>query len=217
MQEHLRPTYYCDHHHSRIQTAAAELTSGNEDPMAIAMRTFYYVRDGIRYGFDRYRRRASETLSRGYGVCWNKSLLLVTLLRCNRIPARLASIPVKRSFCKPTLGRWHRLANHPFHHCVVQALVNNRWTLLDPVLDKPTFNAFFLPAGVKWGIDFDGRQDVRLYTESILGPPVIHPDIDTTLEEKVGNRELPGYLATIGYRHVNRQIWKKAGARLAIR
>ena len=53
---------------------------------------------------------------------------------------------------------------------------------------------------------------MRLYTESILGPPVRHPDIDAILEKRVGNRELPGYLATIGNGYINRQMWRKAEA-----
>ena len=132
---------------------AAGLKADLNDPVAIAERTFYYVRDQIRFGFDLYKRKASETLAHGYGVCWNKSLLLVALLRCNRIPAQFGAIPVKRSFVKPAIGCWHWLANHPFQHCLVYAFLNHRWTVLDVPLDETTYNAFFLPLGVAWGID----------------------------------------------------------------
>lgn len=76
MEDHLQSTSYCDHHHPQIQATATELKADLDDPVAIAVSTFYFVKDRIRFGFDRYRRKASATLTKGYGACWNKSLLL---------------------------------------------------------------------------------------------------------------------------------------------
>lgn len=211
MKDALRVTYYCDHGHPDIQEIAAELKSEDKNLLTIARRTFYFVRDGFPFGFDLYQRKASETLKRGYGACWNKSLLLVALLRCNQIPVHFGSIPLKRDFVQPAIGGWHRLANSPYNHCLVHAFLNNRWTLLDVPLDKKTFNALFLPLGVSWGIDWNGKEDVHLYRESVVGSPQIHPDIDATLNQKVGNTELPKCLALIGNRFVNIRMWKRAG------
>ncbi|MHC1744895.1 MAG: transglutaminase-like domain-containing protein [Syntrophobacteraceae bacterium] len=213
MDDALGPTGYCDCAHPDIQAGAATLGAGEEDPVAIARRTFYFVRDRLPFGFDLYRRKASETLKCGYGVCWNKSLLLVALLRSNGIPARLGSIPVRRSFVKPAIGGWHRLSNDPYNHSLVHAYINHRWTILDAVLDKETYEAFFLSSGVDWDIEWNGEDDVRLYTESIVGPDVMHPDIDAAIESKVGNAELPRFLAIIGNRCMNRQMWKRIGHR----
>ncbi len=212
MENALRETFYCDHSHPDIQAAAAGLRAGRQSATAIAGRTFHYVRDRFPFGFDLYQRKASETLKTGYGVCWNKSLLLVALLRCNGIPAHFGSIPVRRSFVKPAIGAWHHLANNPFNHCLVHAYLNHRWTILDPVLDKKTYEAFFLSLGVEWGIDWNGEDDMLLYTESVLGSPVVHPDIDAAINGKVGNVELPRFLAMMGNRQVNRGMWKKVEA-----
>jgi len=76
MEDTLQQTFYCDHDHPDIQAVAARLKAGDKDPVTIAGRTFYFVRDKFPFGFDLYQRKASETLKRGYGVCWNKSLLL---------------------------------------------------------------------------------------------------------------------------------------------
>ncbi|MBF0550715.1 MAG: transglutaminase domain-containing protein [Deltaproteobacteria bacterium] len=211
MEDALRQTFYCDHGHPDIQTVAADLKGDESDPVTIARRTFYFVRDRFPFGYDLYQTKASETLKRGYGVCWNKSLLLTALLRCNRIPARFGSIPLKRSFVRPAIGAWHWMANNPYHHCLVHAYLNQRWTILDTVLDKQTYESFFRPVGVAWDIDWNGRDDVHLYTESLAGPPVMHLDLDAALDQKVGNAELPKFLAVIGNRHMNKQMWKKAG------
>jgi transglutaminase-like putative cysteine protease len=205
----LSNTRYCDFDHPAIQSLAETLKGKDDDPAVIAIRTFYYVRDQIVFGFNYYQRKASDVLKKGHGACWNKALLLVALLRCNHIPACLGSISVKRTFVKPAIGIWHWLANNPFNHCVVKVCLNDRWILIDAVLDTKTHAACFVPAGVQWPIDWDGENDVNLYTESVLGPAVVHPNIDKVLDNKVGNRELPKLLATIGYRYVNRTMWNK--------
>ena len=69
---------------------------------------------------------------------------------------------MKRTFIQPAIGAWHRLANDPFHHCMVHAYLNDRWTILDAVLDKGTYATFYRSAGVQWGIDWNGEDDVRL-------------------------------------------------------
>ncbi|KUO77550.1 MAG: hypothetical protein APF81_27905 [Desulfosporosinus sp. BRH_c37] len=212
MENELKQTFYCDHGHPDIQAVARSLKAGETDPVAIAKLTFYYVRERFPFGFDLYQRKASETLKQGYGVCWNKSLLLVALLRCNQIPAQFGSIPVRRSFVKPAIGAWYWLANNPFYHCLVHAYLNHRWTIMDVTLDKRTYEAFFLPWGVEWGIDWNGVDDVHLYTESVVGPSVTHPDIDAAINKKMGNTELPKCLAAIGNSYMNRQMWKRAEA-----
>ena len=213
MTDALETTFYCDHDHPEIQAAAARLKQGGGAPAGVAMRAFTFVRDGLPFGIDLYRRKASETLRRGYGVCWNKNLLLVALLRCNGIPARFGSVAVRRTFCEPALGAMHRLNNDPFHHCLTHVLLDGRWTILDPTLDRRTYDAFFAPRGVAWGIDWDGKGDVWIYTESIVGAAVVHEDVDATLERRLGNTELPAPLALLGNACVNAWMWRRAAAR----
>ena len=205
------PTYYCDYDHPDIQKIAAILRSEGDDQVSITMQTFKYVRDKIAFGFDLFRTKASDTLKCKYGACWNKSLLLTALLRCNQIEAHFGSIPLKRTFIRPAIGSWHWLANSPYNHCVVHATINSRRIILDAVLDKQTYEAFYAPLNVEWGIDWNGEEDVRLYTESVLGPPVMYQDIDKILDKKVGNIELPEPLAKIGNNIVNRRMWKITG------
>jgi hypothetical protein len=48
-----------------------------------------------------------------------------------------------------------------------------------------------------------------LYKESIIGPVVTYTDIDAVIEKKVGNIQLPKPLALLGYKYINKQIWKQ--------
>lgn len=209
MQDTLQKTKYCNFDHPDIHKIANSLKAGDDDPVTIAARTFYFVRDNISFGFDLFQTSASDTLKRGYGACWNKSILLTALLRCNKINALFGSIPLKRNFIQPVIGWLYLLANTPYNHCLVNAYVNNSWTILDPVLDKKTYETFFLPRGVEWGIDWNDEDDVNLYTESVQGPPIMHTDIDNAINKRVGNSELPRPIAIIGNKFINKYIRKK--------
>ncbi len=93
----LQETFYCNYNHKAIQATAEELSRGTSDLAELAKRMFKYVRDNITFGCDLYKVKASDTLEKGFGACWNKSILLVALLRCKKIPAELGSIPLAES------------------------------------------------------------------------------------------------------------------------
>lgn len=209
MTDDLKATEYCDIHHPSIQALASANNTGY--PVETARKLFYYVRDRIVTGYDLYAVRASRILEQGYGICWGKSLLLTALLRANGIPARFGTIPVHRRFIRPLIGSLHYLANSPYYHCVTLARLNSRWTVLDTVLDKTTYETFFVPAGVAWGIDWNGADDCRLYTESVVGEPMNHDNLDEAIRQKAGNQELPAFIAKPLYNAVNRRIWVRTG------
>ncbi len=210
----LKETFYCNFNHPAITDLAAHLSAaGTSDPLEVAKRSFYHVRDEIPYGLDLFRRKASETLERGYGVCWNKSLLLVALLRCNLIPAYFGSIPMRREFSKPAAGLAYLFTNNPYHHCVAHAHLNGRWIVLDTVLDQKTYDTCYRPLNVQWGIDWDGENDCRLYEEHIAGPAEMHRDIDQTIDNKVGNKEWPWIFAIMANKMINRKLWRRTGVR----
>lgn len=212
METALEKTTFCDIDHPSIKTLAAELSTEASSPAEITAKTFYFVRDTIITGYDLYRQRASQVLEKGHGICWGKSLLLTALLRCSGIPAHFGTIPVHRKFIAPLIGWMHHLANSPYNHCIVHAYVNERWTILDPVLDKKTFNTFFSPLHVSWHIDWNGKDDCRLYTNHVVGEPVFHKNIDETISNRAGNTELPEFLARQANRFMNKKIWEKTGA-----
>jgi len=209
MKETLKETYFCDYNHPTIKKLAEELSEQTSDSVELAKKTFYYVRDNIVTGYDLYKTKASVILKKGYGICWGKSTLLIALLRCNKIESQFGTIPVHRKFIEPLIGPLYHLANSPYNHCVVHAFLNDRWTILDPVLDKITYDTFLAPRNVPWGIDWNGKDDCRLYTESIVGEPVIHEDIDDTIRKKAGNTELPVFIAQTANNFINKRIWKK--------
>lgn len=211
MKKTLEATYFCDYNHPSIQRLAENLAENTSDPVEIAKKTLYFVRDSITTGVDFYKTKASDVLARGYGICWGKSILLISLLRSNKIEAKFGTIPVHRKFIEPLFGNFYHLVNSPYNHCVVHAFLNQHWVVLDAVLDKKTYDTLFVPKKVAWGIDWNGKNDCKLYTESVLGDPVVYEDVDQTILKKAGNTELPAFISRKLNHFLNKRIWEKTG------
>ncbi len=212
-QAYIQKSVYCDFDHPAVAGLAKDFATGEPDPARVTLAAFKYIRDNIRFGFDLARVKASETLAKGYGVCWNKSLLLVALLRSNKIPARMAYYPVKREFMRPAMGDACQTLTDPFNHCFTQVQLNGRWIAADPTLDPPTYSKLFLPHQVPWGIEWDGKQDMQLYTQHVAGPAVVIEDIDTTMQQNVGNVLPPPSEAEAIFGPANQQMWQAVDAK----
>lgn len=211
-ETYLQKSVYCDFDNPAVSRLAKNLADFGPDPAKVALATFKHVRDNIRFGGDLVRVRASETLAKGYGACWNKSLLLTALLRSNKIPARMAYNPLKNEFMRPALGEACQSLIEPFNHCFTQVQLNGRWIAADATLDTPTYTKIFLPCQVPWGIEWDGEQDMQLYTENITGPVVVIEDIDTAIQQDVGNILPPPPEAEAFFESGNQLMWQAVDA-----
>ena len=207
-QTNIQETVFCDVNHTVVLTLAKELAGEETDTVKITQAVFKHVRDNIRFGFDLVQVKASQTLEKGYGVCWNKALLLTALLRANRVPARLAFNPVQREFMKPVMGDACQTLPETINHCFVQVYLDSDWICVDATLDAATYKTFFVPHDVPWGIDWDGAEDLRLYTESIVGPVEPIEDIDAAIQQDVGNVMPPPAEAGLFFESVNQQMWQ---------
>jgi transglutaminase-like putative cysteine protease len=210
---HIQKSIYCDVDHPAVSSSAKDRANNESDPAMVTRLIFKHVRDNIRFGFDLVRVKASETLTKGYGACWNKALLLVALLRSNKIPARMAYNPVNREFMRPAMGDACQTLVEPFNHCFTQVQLNGKWVTADATLDTPTYRKLFLPYQVSWGIDWDGKIDMQLYTEHIAGPVVVIEDIDAAILQNVGNVLPPPSEAEAFFRPANQQMWQVVTAK----
>lgn len=204
----IQETTFCDFNHPTVTSLAKKLANGETDARKITEAVFKHVRDNIRFGFDLVQVKASETLAKGYGVCWNKALLMVALLRSNKIPARLAFNPVKREFMKPAMGDAYQTLPETINHCFAQVQLDGEWIAVDATLDAPTYQKLFVPHNVAWGIDWNGKEDLRLYTENIAGQVDIFEDIDAAIQQDVGNLLPPPSEAEAFFGPANQQMWQ---------
>jgi transglutaminase-like putative cysteine protease len=208
--ENIQETVFCDANHPVVSRLAEQLANGETDPRKITEAVFKHVRDNIRFGFDAVQVKASETLAKGYGACWNKALLMVALLRSNRTPARLAYNPVKREFMMPAMGEAIQTLPEIMNHCFVQVRLDGEWIAIDATLDKGTYQKLFVPHKVAWGIDWNGREEMQLYTENIAGPVGCFEDIDGAIRQNVGytlQMPTPSEAETV-FGPANEQMWQ---------
>lgn len=205
IETELEETFYCNYNDETIKRLAEKLSGTTNEHLIIVKYIFIYVRDNIRFGFDAVNIKASETLAKGYGACWNKALLMVTLLRNLKIPSRVVYDPLVRTFGKPCFGIMCHLSNNPFNHGLVQVFLNERWIRIDPTLDCNTFETCFKPLNISWSNEWDGKNDMKIYAESIHGPMVIIKEIDKIFSSDFGNSIPPSFLMNL----MNKKLWRK--------
>lgn len=212
---YLEETYFCDYNHEAIQSIADNFVQLTKNFTDLTKSIFLYVRDRIIFGGDRWQVKASGTLQKGYGACWNKNLLMIALLRYYKLPSRLKANPMKNDFMKPAMGAVYLTVSSPFYHCFTEVYLDGRWISIDPTLDKNTYNTFFIPKNVEWGIEWNGIDDMFLYTESIVGPAVLYSDIDRALIFNLDSHFLFKYeshfILGLWLKLGNRKMWRRAG------
>ncbi|MBK7871900.1 MAG: transglutaminase domain-containing protein [Saprospiraceae bacterium] len=158
MQEFIQATNLLDASHPRIKAFADKVTEGSRAEIQKAVRIYYAVRDGWKYNpynisFNPDTLRASTILQKEDGHCLDKAILMITLLRAVRIPARLCSAKVRNHIAAERLLEF--LAHDELTpHGYVEVYINNRWVKATPAFNKELCD--------KLGVDvleFDGYND----------------------------------------------------------
>jgi transglutaminase-like putative cysteine protease len=171
--------------HPSVRTLAWMLASGIHDPVAIARRSFEWVRDEIRHSVDAgdavVTCAASEVLAQRTGVCYAKSHLLAALLRANGIPSgfcyqRLSIDGVGPPFC--------------LHGLVAVHLKSHGWYRIDPRGDRPGIETRFAPP--EESLAFAPRFPGEVTLPEVLSEPL--PVVAATLRRYSSVGEVLGHL-----------------------
>jgi transglutaminase-like putative cysteine protease len=213
---YLEETFYCDYSHPIIRDKASDFKIYESDKLNLIQNIFHFVRDGIVFGGDIWKTKASETLNKGYGACYNKNLLLITLLRSFDIPTKYKANPMKKDFLKPAIGSAHFTVSSPFMHCFTEFNINGNWVAIDPTLDRLAYDTFFGPLNKSWGVDWDGESDMVLYSDSIMGDSIYYKDIDKALNANLDSHFLfnnePDFVLSKWLDIGNKIMWNKTGS-----
>lgn len=136
MELFLKETHYCDYGNGEIQKIALAYSKKYTNKKDLSIALFNFVRDKIKYRIGPWNKKASETLSDGFGMCTNSANLLVALLRAVNIPAGYCIYKVVGgesfghilpSIIKPSI---HKDSVH-----IVCCVYLNRWIKCDPSTD----------------------------------------------------------------------------------
>jgi hypothetical protein len=135
----LGETPLCDFSSEDVRDIAKQKEKEKETDRERIRATYHFIRQNIKYGFDAWTRKASQTLVRGYGMCFNKTNLMVAILREMKIPSLYSVIWIRREAFLHTVGeRMLEKVQPETVHIYGEAYdkENNEWVvLLDTSVD----------------------------------------------------------------------------------
>ena len=188
MKEFLTETSYCDCSDASIKQVSLRTVKNCTGEKEKAIALFHFVRDNIKYGFDYWNIKASETLAKGYGMCTNKSNLLISMLRSCDIPAGYGILRVnaKEYFGPIMLPFFKSRVSENSVHIYSCVYLNKKWVKCDPSTDlelsRKTSSFNYTTQLVEW----DGEHDAmdRIAPHHIIEDRGISPNIDDMLNKK---------------------------------
>ena len=156
---YLEPTPIIDSDHAAIADyAAAAVRECDADPVSMAVRLYYAVRDRIWYDpyLPFYRPehyRASNVLKKGRAFCVGKAVLLCALGRACRIPSRVGFADVRNHLATKQLLEF--LGSDLFvYHGFTEFYLNGKW-----IKATPAFNIQLCKRHKVIPLEFDGCRD----------------------------------------------------------
>lgn len=188
VKEYLKETRYCDFNNPVIQTKVKKIIEDSKDERDKAVKLFLWVRDNIKYAFDFWNKKASQTIKQGYGMCTNKSNLLVAMLRAAKIPAGYGILRVNAQeyFGPIMLPMFKNKVSTDSVHIYCYVNLGGKWTKCDPSTDKELSEktSYFNYSTILVG--WDGTRDEidRIAPEHIYEDLGLFPNIDDRLEVK---------------------------------
>jgi len=188
VEEYLKETRYCDFKNLVIQSKVNEIIKNCKDEREKAVKLFLWVRDNIKYAFDFWNRKASQTLKKGFGMCTNKTNLLVAMLRAAKSPAGYGILRVNAQeyFGPIMLPMFKDKVSTDSVHIYCYVNLDGKWIKCDPSTDKELSEktSYFNYSTILVG--WDGTKDEidRIAPEHIYEDLGLFPNIDDRLEVK---------------------------------
>ena len=166
MNRYLKCTEIVDCDSAIIKKKARELTRGLKTDREKTIALFYFVRDNIKYNpydsADRYEYSiASATLKRGYGLCFQKAAVLISMCRAVGIPARFGFADIRNHLMSQRFLDMMCGSNILVYHGFAEIYINGKWVIATPAFDLATCQENdYIP------VEFDGVNDARLHRQN---------------------------------------------------
>ncbi|WP_419176280.1 transglutaminase-like domain-containing protein [Desulfosediminicola sp.] len=150
------PSIDCDH--PAVREYANRNTVAGTSVVEMAVSLYYAVRDDFRYNpykvdLTLEEIRASATLSKGYGWCVSKAVLLAACCRAKNIPARLGFGDVRNHLSTERLRRLMK-TDVFYWHGFTDMYLEGVWVKATPAFNLQLCEKFGFPP-----LEFNGRED----------------------------------------------------------
>ena len=167
MQDYVTATKLCDSDNSWLCQVAEGVVRDARTPEEKALSVFYHVRDAVRFSLAYSRSSASQTLTRGYGECGNKTNSQVALLRAVGIPARFRWVQARSKVLHHLIADFVYRSMPPVaSHFWCECFLSGEWVSCELLLDKILYEGMLQEDLITEEqvptIDWDGKTDLVL-------------------------------------------------------
>ncbi|RLA95588.1 MAG: transglutaminase [Deltaproteobacteria bacterium] len=164
LEKYLKPTSVIDWDNKKVTNFAKETAADTKDPIEMAVRIFYAVRDGIWYDpytpfYKPEHYRASEILKRKRAFCIPKAVLLCALGRALGIPSRLCFFDVRNHLATKQLIEFLGGTDVFVFHGVTEFFLERKWIKATPAFNKELCELHKVPP-----VEFNGKKDAIFQT-----------------------------------------------------
>lgn len=170
LSDFLSATKYCDKDHPEIQELAKRIGNGcGGDQVRSAIEIFNWVREEVKYAFDFWNVKASETLRKRFGMCANKANLQVALLRAIDIPAGYVILRIKKEAIRTIANdEIYSKSSDLIVHVYCCVFMNGEWISADASVDREIYEAAYANVPNWDYVQWNGNKHLLIPSEYII-------------------------------------------------
>ncbi len=183
-REFLLETKYCDIYNPEIKSTAKSLTHKlKDDKVYSAIQIFDWVRNEVKYSFDYWDIKASETLEKMSGMCANKANLQIAMLRAIGIPAGYMILRIKKDALRViATDELYDQSSDIIVHVYCCTMLNGNWVGADASVDRDLYDSAYVYVPGWDYVEWNGKDHIHLpdrYIVDVSGP---FADIDEYMD-----------------------------------
>jgi len=184
LQKFLLGTKYCDTDDPIIRLIAKELSlNSNGNDVYSAVKIFNWVRDEVKYSFDYWNVRASETLQKMNGMCANKANLQIAMLRSIGIPAGYMVLRIKKDALKAiAIDELYDKSLDMIIHVYCCVMLNGRWVGADATVDRELYDSAYVDIPDWDYVEWDGYNNIHISDNFITYASGPYPNLDEYMD-----------------------------------
>jgi len=192
-REFLMGTKYCDVESVEIRRQTEQLLSCGEgdhkdrpydgDDVHSAVRIFDWVRDEVKYSFDFWNVKASETMRKMSGMCANKANLQIAMLRAAGIPAGYGVLRIRKEAVRTIANdEIYDKSSEVIIHVYCRVLLNGQWISADATVDRELYEAAYFEVPDWEYLSWDGQNHYRISSSYIVEDLGLRSNIDEYMD-----------------------------------
>lgn len=192
-REFLVGTKYCDVQNAEIRRQTKQLLSSGHgdhkdrpydgDHVHSAVRIFDWVRDEVKYSFDFWNVKASETMRKMSGMCANKANLQIAMLRAAGIPAGYGMLRIRKEAIRTIANdEIYDKSSEVIIHVYCCVYCKGQWISADATVDRELYEAAYLEIPDWQYLSWNGQNHFRISSSYVVEDLGLRSNIDNYMD-----------------------------------